>query len=196
MLKKLSTDTKPEDSIPDLFTESSKQLAEKGIYLIDKEISNENLIDTYQDILLKKINKWEGSITLIVNSPGGSATATWSFIDLLKNTPYQILTVGTGEICSGGAMIFAAGTKGCRKLTRNASILIHEARVATDENTMLQHRAQMKGMEQEHKRHIRFWLEVSTLKTEQRVKKFFLNKEDNYFTPEECLSFGIADQIL
>lgn len=187
--------TKPskEDQPPN---EATKFLYEKGIYFLDKEITNDSVSDIYQDILMKELSKWAGSYTIYVNSTGGDAATAWALIDLIDRITGKVTTIGTGEICSAATMILAAGVKGERSLTKNSTIMIHEAYGSTGDLTATQHEAYMKSVEEEHRRHVDFWLKVSNLRTVAQVKSHFLNRMDNYFTPKEAIELGIVDKIL
>jgi ATP-dependent Clp protease, protease subunit len=65
-------------------------------------------------------------LTLIVNSPGGSLSDAFALIDVMKGSKIPVRTLGVGEICSAGLLIFMSGERGERTLTPNTMILSHQ----------------------------------------------------------------------
>ncbi len=65
-------------------------------------------------------------ISLYINSPGGSVTATLAMIDTMNHIKNDVSTVCVGIAASGGAMVLAAGTKGKRFALPNSEIMIHQ----------------------------------------------------------------------
>jgi ATP-dependent Clp protease protease subunit len=65
-------------------------------------------------------------ISLYINSPGGSVTATLAMLDTMNHIKPDIRTVCIGIAASGGAIILAGGTKGKRCALPNAEVMIHQ----------------------------------------------------------------------
>lgn len=65
-------------------------------------------------------------ISLYINSPGGSATATLAMIDTMNHIKPDVSTVCVGLAASGGAWLLSAGAKGKRFALPNAEIMIHQ----------------------------------------------------------------------
>jgi ATP-dependent Clp protease protease subunit len=65
-------------------------------------------------------------ISLYINSPGGSVTATLAMLDTMNHIKPDIRTVCVGIAASGGAIILAGGTKGKRCALPNAEVMIHQ----------------------------------------------------------------------
>ena len=65
-------------------------------------------------------------ISLYINSPGGSVTATLAMIDTMNHVKPDVSTVCVGFAASGGALLLAAGKKGKRFALPNAEIMIHQ----------------------------------------------------------------------
>lgn len=172
------------------------QLRSKGIYYITGEIEPDSLLLVQQDILLKHLNpEWKDDIQIFVNSVGGSCSETWALIDLLDFVKMDVWTTVVGEALSAGAAILAAGTKGKRRATPNASIMIHTVAGGIYGN-IAQIAAQTKAFDQEQRKDIRFWTSHSNLTTEEDLCKKLLLDVDNYLTPEQALSFNIIDEII
>src|SRR5688500_7124153 len=62
-------------------------------------------------------------ISLYINSPGGSVTATLAMIDTMNHIKPDISTVCVGMAASGGAWVLSAGKKGKRFALPNAEVM-------------------------------------------------------------------------
>jgi ATP-dependent Clp protease, protease subunit len=65
-------------------------------------------------------------ISLYINSPGGSVTATLAMLDTIKHIRPDVSTVCVGIAASGAAILLAAGAKGKRFALPNSEIMIHQ----------------------------------------------------------------------
>ena len=62
-------------------------------------------------------------LTLIINSPGGELTDAFAIVDVMNSSTLPIKTVGLGQICSSGFLIFINGHN--RVLTPNTCVMSH-----------------------------------------------------------------------
>ena len=65
-------------------------------------------------------------ISLYINSPGGSVTATLAIVDTMNHIKNNVSTVCVGIAASGGALVLSAGTKGKRYALENSEVMIHQ----------------------------------------------------------------------
>jgi len=65
-------------------------------------------------------------ISLYVNSPGGSVTATLAMLDTMNYIKPDVSTVCVGVAASGAAILLSAGAKGKRFALPNAEVMIHQ----------------------------------------------------------------------
>jgi ATP-dependent Clp protease protease subunit len=70
-------------------------------------------------------------ITVIVNSPGGSADSGFAIYDALRFTRCPVRTVVMGICASAGVMIALGGTKGMRFATPSSRYLLHQPSMRT-----------------------------------------------------------------
>ena len=89
---------------------------------IDDHVSN---IVIAQLLFLQSENS-KKDISLYINSPGGSASATLAMIDTMNHIKPDVSTVCVGLAASGGAWLLSAGAKGKRYALPNAEIMIHQ----------------------------------------------------------------------
>src|SRR3954464_5269932 len=65
-------------------------------------------------------------ISLYINSPGGSVTATLAMIDTMNHIKPDVSTLCVGMAASGGAWLLSAGAKGKRFALPNSEVMIHQ----------------------------------------------------------------------
>lgn len=134
------------------------------------------------------------TLTLYINSTGGSLTDAFALIDVMRNSPFVVRTIGIGNIMSSAFLIFAAGDKGERYISKNTSIMSHQFSDST-EAKYHDIKAAIKETEYCNKRMIDILTEATGL-APSRVKSKLLPPTDVYLTAEELISFGVADHIL
>ena len=129
-------------------------------------------------------------INLIISSYGGDVYAMLGTIDFFNSLPVKVNTHCLGACMSAAAVILACGT-GKRTMSKNSTVMIHEGsafevgktsdvlkgadhlkKLQTNINSIL---GEVTNKDQE------FWEEVS--------------RQDTYLTSEECLEYGIVDEI-
>lgn len=131
-------------------------------------------------------------ISLYINSPGGSVTATLAMLDCMNLIKPDISTICVGIAASGGAVILAGGTKGKRFALPNSEVMIHqpwggaEGRASDIEITAKQI---LKTRERLNK-----ILADATGKTVKDIEKDV--DRDYFMTSDEAKKYGIIDKVL
>lgn len=72
--------------------------------------------DTYKD-----------PIYIIINSPGGSDDMTFCLYDSIVNSQAEVVTIGTGMVCSAASLILACGDR--RYATANTWYMTHKGQI-------------------------------------------------------------------
>lgn len=70
-------------------------------------------------------------ITVIVNSPGGSADSGFAMYDAMRFVSCPVRTIVMGICASAGVMIYLGGTEGQRFCTPTARFLLHQPSMRT-----------------------------------------------------------------
>lgn len=147
--------------------------------------------------LIKKLmyldSKDLGEITLYINSPGGEVMSGLAVYDYIKVMKSPVRTVCIGDAASMGAIIFLAGEK--REMLSHARILIHDPSYGhLDVSGKKPHEIQ-RGVDSLNK--VRQTLaEIIAKKTGKSLDEIYkITAEDNYFTAEEAIEFGLATNI-
>jgi len=143
-----------------------------------------------QLMVLETVNR-QKDITMLINCPGGTVTASLAIYDAMQKTVPDIATIGIGRSYSGGALLLVAGTKGKRRMLPNASLMIHKIRggIAGDHADMTIEKALL-DREQE------LLTSILAKHTGQTVDKLEeLTDRNLYLTAEQSLEFGAIDLV-
>lgn len=171
----------------------SAKLLENKIHFLNGDIEEENILEAIRWIVYENLNTDDEVLTLYINSDGGNLQDAFALTDVMKSSNKIIRTVGLGSVCSAAFLIFAAGTKGERVISKTASIMCHQftgsssgkyhdIKAATKENELLNQR--MVSLLRDCTD-----LDVRTIKTK------LLPPSDVWFSAEELLDLGVADKI-
>lgn len=131
-------------------------------------------------------------ISLYINSPGGSVTATLAIIDTMNHIKNDVSTVCVGIAASGGAMILSSGKQGKRFALPNSEVMIHQPLggaegQATDIEISARHI--LKTRENLNK--------MLAKNTGQPLSKIEKDVDRDFFmSAEEAKKYGIVDKVL
>jgi ATP-dependent Clp protease, protease subunit len=103
----------------------SRLLKERIIFLggpIDDTVANSIIAQ----LLFLAHEDAKKDISLYINSPGGSVTASLAMLDTINFIKPDVSTVCVGTAASGGAIVLSAGAKGKRYALPNAEVMIHQ----------------------------------------------------------------------
>ena len=152
--------------------------------------------DTSNNLIQKLMyldSKDLGEITIYINSPGGEVISGLAVYDYIKIMKSPVRTVTIGDAASMGAIIFLAGEK--REMLPHTRILIHDPSYGhLDVSGKKPHEIQ-RGVDSLNK--VRETLaEIISEKTSKSLDEIYgITAEDNYFTAEEAIDFGLATNI-
>ena len=152
--------------------------------------------DTSNNLIQKLMyldSKDLGEITLYINSPGGEVISGLAVYDYIKVMKSPVRTVCIGDAASMGAIIFLAGEK--REMLPHTRILIHDPSYGhLDVSGKKPHEIQ-RGVDSLNKVSETL-AEIISEKTGKDVDEIYgITAEDNYFTAEEAIEFGLATDI-
>lgn len=169
----------------------SRLLEERIIFLgsaINDEVANTVIA---QLLFLEKVDPSK-DITIYVNSPGGSVTATLAMYDTMQLIKCDVSTVCLGIAASGGSIILMGGTKGKRFILPHSEVMIHQPLggaegQATDIAIHADHIIKTKKLLNE----------MIARHTGQDIKKVENDTERDYFMDAKTsLEYGIVDKII
>lgn len=145
------------------------------------------------DIQLTELEKQNPrkSVTVRINSPGGSVYDALAIVGRMKASSCRIITEGFGHIMSAATMVLAAGDK--RKISKFAHFMHHKSSymLGGDHDSIVEEVAQM---EKEEKLWSMWMSEMSN-----KSERFWYNsakKKNFYMNAQEALEIGVVDEII
>ena len=173
------------------------KMNEHGIYHITGQISDDNVNPCIKWIIENNLvlpEKRLNELTLIITSPGGDLSPALALIDVMKGSRIPIHTVALGEVCSSACMIFMAGQKGRREVSRTARILSHEFRHHIEGTiTVLEH--YMVEMRKLKGSILNLYRECTGM-SDKVIRKHLLTPLDQWLTPDAAVRYGVADKVI
>jgi ATP-dependent Clp protease protease subunit len=132
------------------------------------------------------------TITLHVDTPGGSVKAGLSMVDVMNYIDAPIQTINTGMAASMGSVLLGAGTKGMRASLPHSKTMLHQSSGGAMGNIQ-DARITMNEWEKVNKELFRLLGEYCDKKPSQVEKDA---QRDLWLSAEEALSYGIIDEII
>lgn len=134
----------------------------------------------------------EAEITMFINSPGGEVASGLALYDVMQGLSCPIRTVCLGTAASMGALLFTGGTK--RDIMPHGRVMIHDPLITGGiGGSALKIQEFSKNLM--HTREITAQiLAKHTGKTLDEI--YEKTAKDAWFTAEEAVAFGLADQII
>jgi ATP-dependent Clp protease protease subunit len=114
-------------SIIDIF---SRLMKDRIIWLNGVVDDRMSTVTQAQLMFLSNLDN-ERSITMHVDTPGGSVKSGLSIIDVMNYIPNDISTINTGMAASMGSVLLSHGTEGMRHSLVNSKMMVHQASSGT-----------------------------------------------------------------
>ena len=117
-----------DDSVIDAEDIIGLGLLKHHTHMITGDINDET-VDKAIRWLLYENATGDGSgktLTLYINSTGGSLTDAFALIDIMRSSKFVVRTIGIGNVMSSAFLIFSAGDKGHRYVSKNTSGMCHQ----------------------------------------------------------------------
>ena len=169
----------------------SRLLEERIVFLgtqINDEVANTVIA---QLLFLEKVDPTK-DITIYVNSPGGSVSATLAMYDTMQLVKPDVSTVCMGIAASGGSIILMGGQKGKRFILPHSEVMIHQplggaegqaTDIAIHANHIIETKALLNDMVAHH--------------TGQPITRVEKDMERDFFMrAKQALDYGIVDKII
>ena len=154
--------------------------------------------DTSANDVIAQLISLEGmdpdrTISLYINSPGGSMTAMMAIYDTMQFIKPEIETTCLGQAASAAAVLLAAGASGKRAALLNSRIMIHQPSTEGGQGSstdleiqareIMRMREAMEGILARH-----------TGRSRERVRQDI--ERDRFLTAEEAVEYGLIDEII
>ena len=167
------------------------RLLKDRIIMLTGEINDDTAnIIVGQLLYLDSIN--HDSISLYINSPGGSISAGMAIYDTMNFIKSEVETICLGMAASMGAFLLSSGTKGKRYCLPNSEVMIHQPLggaqgQATEIKIAAEHILKIKAKMNQ----------ILAKNTGKDIATIELDTErDNYLDASAALEYGLIDKIL
>lgn len=168
----------------------SRLLKERIVFLggpIDDDVANLVIAQ----LLFLEAEDPKKDISLYINSPGGSVTATLAMVDTMNHVKPAVSTVCVGMAASGAAILLSAGEKGKRYALPNAEVMIHQPHggaegQATDIEITAKQIVKLRSV-------LNKILSKNTGQTLAKVEKDV--ERDFFMTSDEAKKYGLIDKV-
>jgi ATP-dependent protease ClpP protease subunit len=146
---------------------------------------------TLVDIALTEMEaQSKATITVRINSPGGSTYDAMAIIGRLKSSKCYIVTEGYGHVMSAATLILACGDR--RRISKYAWFMHHEAAYEAGGR-----HSEIKNVWTQVEREEKFWAECLAQFTKRDAK--FWEKTgislDKFYSPQDLVEMGVADEV-
>lgn len=171
------------------------RLLEDRIVVLHGEVNSLSANAVIAQLLYLSARDPEKTITMYIDSPGGSVSAGLSIVDTMNYINPPVATICTGIAASMGAVIFSSGEQGMRSILPHAQVLIHQPLISGGGLT-----GQCSDI-QIHAEHM--------LKTRETLESLLAGvtgnpidviheacDRDKYYSAQEAVSFGLCDKVI
>jgi len=168
------------------------RLLKDGIVFLGGPIDDDVANIVIAQLLFLQSEDSKKEISLYINSPGGSASATLAMIDTINHLKNDVATYCVGMAASGGAWLLSAGTKGKRYALPNSEIMIHQPLggaegQATDVEIRAKHMIKLRDR----------LAKIMAKNTGQPVSKVEKDIDRDFFMDaEEAKKYGLIDHVV
>ncbi|GJQ30539.1 MAG: ATP-dependent Clp protease proteolytic subunit 1 [Phycisphaerae bacterium] len=167
-------------------------LLENRIVFLVGEINQGSAARVMMQLLyLENIGRGK-DINFYINSPGGAVDDTLALYDTMRFMSSPVSTYCLGRAYSGAALLLTAGTKGKRYMLPHAKVMIHQPYggiTGQAEDIRIQAEQIIKAKAELNK--------IISVCTGQPLENIQRDSErDKYFSAEEAVKYGLADEVL
>ena len=175
-------------------TADSFSLQSIGAYMLFRGVDEDSAQDLCEFIIKSNyVLPQDQPLTLLINSPGGGVYDGFGIIDLMECSRLKIQTVAIGVVASMAALIFTAGTKGMRTMSKNSFIMTHQF-YNWFEGRYHEFVASRAHEDELQQRFIQHFVRHSKM-TAKQVEDVLLSSADRWINAKDVLKYGLCDRI-
>lgn len=193
---------KPEKQTANMYSADSMASFVDNYFLSQRAIWIDTDIDAEMcSYAVRQLNLWiDGTklpVYIFINSPGGSMHVASAIVDTMKALEAagsKVYTINVAMAASAAAIIYSAGTKGCRYSYPSARIMFHQGRYIGIDADLKAEDLEIYKRELEIANEMFTSLLVSASGMTLAEVKAMMSK-DSYFSAKEAKKLGIVDKI-
>lgn len=170
----------------------TRLLADRKVF-IEGEINQQSACDFIKKILLLCKEDTAAPIDVLIDSLGGEISAGLLMYDCIQSSKAPIRMFCIGMAYSMGALLFACGNHG-RYMLPHSELMLHEPLLGSGVRGNASSIRSISDSLMDTKKKMNQILAKHTGKTAEEIEK--ATRFDHYFSPEESIEFGLADEIV
>jgi ATP-dependent Clp protease, protease subunit len=169
------------------------KLFEERIVFVGAPVDDTLANDVIAQLIALEGMDTDRTISLYINSPGGSLTAMTAIYDTMQFVKPEIETTCVGQAASAAAVLLAAGTTGKRAALPHARIVIHQpsteggygqtSDMEIQANEIIRQREELEEI-----------LALHSGRPVEQVRKDI--ERDRFLTAQEAREYGLIDEII
>lgn len=169
----------------------TRLLGDRKIF-IEGEITQEKACEFVKKMLVLCKEDSNSPIDILISSEGGEILAGMLMYDCIQScrTPLRMFCLGTAY--SMGALLFASGNQ--RFMLPHSELMLHEPLIGSRIGGSASSIRSVSESLTETKNKINRILAKHTGRTQEEIEE--ATRFDHYFSPEESIAFGLADEIV
>ncbi len=167
-------------------------LLENRVVFLIGEINQGSAARVMMQMLYLENQKRGQEINFYINSPGGAVDDTLALYDTMRFMSSPVSTYCLGRAYSGAALLLTAGAKGKRFMLPHAKVMIHQPYggiggqaedIKIQAEQIIKAKAELIRIIAKH-----------TGQAEENIRRD--SERDKYFSAEEAVRYGLADEVL
>jgi len=174
------------------YFENGIDIKNRRVFL-DSDIGGQSIGAAIRGLYLMETESNIDPVEMFISSFGGCLYDTLALYDIINTVTCPVHTFTYGKCMSGAVLLLAAGEKGQRWVTPHVSFMFHDL-FAELEGT----RAQLQHEYKHTKQLGETWVKLIAKNSSQNSKWWDARAKkssDFYFSAEEAIDWGLADQI-
>jgi ATP-dependent Clp protease, protease subunit len=169
-----------------------QKLLDSRVVLVTGPVNDKMYESVVARLLFLQQKDDKAEITVVVNSPGGSADGGFGIYDVMKYINVPIRTVCAGLCASAGVLIYLGGTRGNRFTLPNSRFLLHQPSTQAFGQA-----SDMEITAQEIIRTRKKYAGIVGNETNLDAEKVEADSNrDFWLTAEQAVKYGLADKII
>lgn len=176
----------------DIEYERMDPLWASGNYLFQEAVTDESCARAMKFIQWHNMKDSPlDSLTLVINTPGGSVSAAMALIDVMKTSNIPVNTLALGSIASCGVLLTMSGVN--RQISETCSVMSHQyawGKSGKHADLVANRKAEDMTNEMLMKHYMK-----CTKKSRSFISKNLMPHHDVWLTAEEAVEMGIVDEV-
>lgn len=132
------------------------------------------------------------TISMYINSPGGSVTAGFAMFDTMRHIKSDVSTINVGLAASMGSFLLCGGTKGKRLALPHSRTMIHQP-LGGAQGQASDIKIEAEQILSIRERVVSYY---STLIGQPRDKVMMDLDRDNFLSAQQALEYGLIDTVI